>query len=54
MLVPTNQSKDTLKAYEQLWTKIRYLTRSTTNYSDNYVKKYMKIEFNLGDDLTLN
>ena len=54
MLVPTNQSKDTLKASERLWTKIRYLTRSTTNYPDNYVKKYMKIEFNLGEDLALN
>ena len=30
-LVPTNKSQDTLKQYEELWNKIRDLTRSITN-----------------------
>ena len=45
-LVPTDKSKDTLKKYEELWTKIRYLIRSTSNDSDNYDKDYMKTKFN--------
>ena len=30
-LVPTNESKNTLKKYEELWNKIRYLIGSITN-----------------------
>ena len=45
-LVPTDKSKDALKKYEELWTKIRYLIRSTSNDSDNYDKDYMKTKFN--------
>ena len=45
-LVPADKSKDTLKKYEELWTKIRYLIRSTSNDSDNYDKDYMKTKFN--------
>ena len=29
--VPTDESKDTLKTYEELWNKIRDLIRSITN-----------------------
>ena len=52
-LVPTKQSKDTLKRYEELWNKIRDIIRSITNNLDNYDDKYMKIKFNLDDDLPL-
>ena len=42
-LVPADESKNTLKKYEELRSKIRYLVRSITNNSDNYDEKYMKI-----------
>ena len=38
MLAPTDESKDTLKKYEELWNKIRYI-RSITNNSDNHDEK---------------
>ena len=50
-LVPTDESKDTLKSIKKLWNKIRYFIRSITNNLDNYDKKYMKIKFNSDDDL---
>ena len=53
-LVPTDESKDALNEYEELWDQIRDLTRSITNYSDNYYEKQMKIKFNSDDDLPLN
>ena len=48
-LALTDKSKDTLK-YQELWSKIRDLTRSKSNKSDNYNKKYMEIMFNSDDD----
>ena len=53
-LVLTDEGKDTLKTYEELWNKIRDLIRSITNNSDDYDEKYIKIKFNLNDDLLLN
>ena len=44
--VPTNESKEKLKKYEELWSKVRDLIRSITEYSDDYDEKYMKIKFN--------
>ena len=41
-LVPSDESKDTLKKYEELWDRIRDLIRLITN------------RFNLDDDLALN
>ena len=35
-LVPTNESKDTLKKYVELWSKIRDFRRSKRNNSDGY------------------
>ena len=35
---------------QELWKKIRDLIKPATNNSDNYNKKYMKINFNSGDD----
>ena len=51
MLVPTDESKDTLKKYEELRNEIRYLIRSIINNSENYYEKYTKIKFNSDDNL---
>ena len=53
-LVPTNENKEQIKKYEELWSKIRDLIRSITKNSNYYDEKYMKIKFNSGDELTLN
>ena len=53
-LDPTDVNKETLKKYEELWSKIRDLIRSITNNSDDYDEKYMKMKFNSDDDLPLN
>ena len=39
MLVPTNDSKEKVKKYEELWNKIRHLIRSMTKNSDHYDEK---------------
>ena len=36
------------------WSKIRYLISSISKNSDDYVKKYMKIKSNSGDESPLN
>ena len=54
MLVPTNESKEKIKKYEELWSKIIYLIRLKTKSSDDYDAKYMKIKFNSDDKLPLN
>ena len=46
-LVLTNESKEKIKKYEELWSKISNLIRSVTKNSDDYDEKYMKIKFNL-------
>ena len=48
-LVPTNESKEKIKKYEELWRKIRDLIRLITKKSDDYDEKYMKIKFNSDD-----
>ena len=48
-LVPTNESKEKIKKYEELWSKIRDLIRSMAKNSDDFDEKYMKIKFNLDD-----
>ena len=45
--------KDTLKKYEELWSKIRYIIRSITNKSHDYDEKYMKVKFHSDDDTPL-
>ena len=45
-LVPTNGSKEKIKKYGELWSKMRDLIRSITKYADDYDEKYMKIKFN--------
>ena len=53
-LVPTNESNEKIKRYEELWSKIRDLIRSVTENSDDYDEKYIKIKFNSDDELLLN
>ena len=54
MLVPTNESKEKIKKYEELGSKTRDLIRSVTKNADDYDEKYMKIKFNSDDELPLN
>ena len=53
-VVATNQSKNILKSYEELWTKIRDQMRTINNKLDHYNEKYMKIKFSSDDGLPLN
>ena len=53
-LVPTNESNDIIKKYEELWSKIRDLIKLIIKNSDHYDEKYMKIKFDSDDDLPLN
>ena len=48
------RAKKKIKKYEELWIKIGDLIRSTTKNSDDCDNKYMKIKFNLHDELPLN
>ena len=50
-LVPTDKSKEIIRKYEELWTKIRNVIRSKTDNSDDYEEKYTKIRFNSDYDL---
>ena len=52
-LVPTDESKDLLRKYKELWHKIKDLIRSITNNSDKYDEKCMKIKFNSDNNLSL-
>ena len=54
MLFPTNESKEKIKKYEELLSKIRDLISLITKNSDDYDEKYMKIKFNSDDELLLN
>ena len=53
-LVPTNESKEKIKKYDDLWSKIRDLIRLITKNSDDYDENCMKIKFNSDDELPLN
>ena len=44
-LVRIYESKEIIKKYEELWSKIRNLIRLITKSSDEYDEKYMKIKF---------
>ena len=50
-LVPSDESKEILKRYENLQSRIKNLLRPITNKSDDYDEKYMILKFNLDDDL---
>ena len=51
-LFPTSESKEKIKKYKELW--IKNLIKSITKNSDDYDEKYIKIKFNLDDNLPLN
>ena len=53
-LVPTNESKEKIKNYEELWIKPRDLIRSIIKNSDDYDEKYMKIKFDSDDNFPIN
>ena len=55
-LVPTNESKEKFKKYEELWIRIRDLIKSVTKKLDDYDydEKYIKIKFDSDDELRLN
>ena len=53
ILVPTNESKEKLKKYEELWIKIRDLIRSITKNVDDYDEKYMKVKIDSDNELLL-
>ena len=53
-LVSTNENKEKIKKYEELWSKIRDLIRSVTKNLGDYDEKYMKIKFNSGNKSPLN
>ena len=53
-LVLNNESKEKIKRYDKLWSKIIDLIRSITTNSDDFDEKYMKIKFNSDDKLPLN
>ena len=53
-LIPSNESKEKIKKYEELWIKIRDLIRSITKNSDDYDEKYINIKFNSDCELPLN
>ena len=53
-LVPTNESKEKIKKYQDLWIKIRDFIRSVTTKPDDYDEKYIKIQFYSDDELPLN
>ena len=53
-LVPTDESKEKIKKYKEMWIKIRDLIRSMTKISDDYDEKYMIIKFNSDEKLPPN
>ena len=53
-LFPTNESKEIIKKYEELWSKIRDFISSITENSDDSDEKYMKIKCNSDDGLPPN
>ena len=53
-LVSTNKSKEMVKKYKDLWSKIKDFIREITKNSEDYDEKYVKIKFNLDDDCPLN
>ena len=52
-LVPTDESENKLKKYEEICSKIKVRIWSTDNNSDDYYEKHMKFKFNSDDDSPL-
>ena len=45
-LVHTDESKDAIKMYEELWKRIKDFVRSINNNLDDYDEKFIKVRFN--------
>ena len=54
LTLPTYESKEKIKKYEELWIKIRDLIRSITKNLDDFDKRYIKFKFDSDDELSLN
>ena len=52
-LVPTNESKEIVEKYKELWIKIRDLIKSIIKNSHDYDENFMKIKFNSDDELPI-
>ena len=50
-LAPTNESKEKIKEYEEVWIKVRDLIRSIIKNLDDLDEKYEKIKFNSDEKL---
>ena len=53
-LVSTDENKDTLKKYAELWNRTKDLIKSLTNTSGDYDETYIRIKFNSDHNLPLN
>ena len=53
-LVATNESKEIIKIYEELWSKMQVLIKSIIKNADDYDEKYMEIILNSDDKFPLN
>ena len=53
-LVPNNESKEKIKKYEELGSKIKDLIKLVTKNPDDHDEKYMKIRFNSDNELPVN
>ena len=53
-LVSTNENKDRIKKYEELWIKIRDLIKLVTKKSDDYDENHIKIKLDSHDQLPPN
>ena len=54
MLVPSNESKEKIKKYRELRSKIGDLVRLITKNPDDYDEKYIKPKFSSNHKLPLN
>ena len=54
VLSSTDNNKEVLTKYTELWDGIKNLFKKINNKSGEYGKDFMKIKFSLGDSLLLN
>ena len=50
----TDENKELLKKYQDLWSEIKNKIEAASSGECDYEKDYMKIKFNSDDDLPLN
>ena len=54
VLVSTDENKELLKKYSDVWNEIKNKIKEVNDSECNYEKHYMKIKFNSDDDIPLN